>query len=559
MGRVKKVVAILLVFSLMAGYVLPDCVSVSHAAGVSGKGAIEYCVSGTDRAFTDSAEEAFRACRYGGEIYFNSDYHLDIREWTEDLVCSERTLIEVKPGVTLTLGKSGLKMRGQLQIWGTVDLEKSEGDLWGTEQVNVRTGGRLVKRPYKITCNGDTAFATNAITYGQPLSEAKIKEENVYWKSSIKGEWSFVSPSLVYEAGTWKFAALFKPERPFTYDETFYNNCTVVKIEKAIPKLQESSVPEIYYGQTLSGVKPQYSFVNPYSGVPVEGTLTFMDENEILGRAGEQQVVTIFKPDDSANYDLSCQSIKVKVLSVMPDVVSYPQPCNQGEVGQSLQDIRLLPGQCRNPHTGKDIKGSWKWKEPLKKLQPGENSYTVLFVPEEKGYKTREGSLTLKVLPKETPAPSKTPFPSKTPSPTEKGQSVSSVNTVKNQMTAQSDSGKKSVSGDKPPIVITRMVSRRSTIRFAKKKMLSAKTKIKKIKRSESKAKIVCKRIAKVKYEVQYSTGKKWKSAKRKYSASPVMTIRKLKVKKKYYFRVRVWKKVKKKKVYGRWSGVKRK
>lgn len=571
MGKVKKIVAVLLTLGLMAGCVPPECAQISYAAETSGKGVIEYCSLDNKKGITNSAEEAFRACRYGGEIYFNADYHLDIKEWTNDLVCNARTLVVVRPGVTLTLGKGGLKMDGQLQIWGTVDLEKSQGDLWGAEQVSVRTGGRLIKRPYEVKRSGDIAFITDAIFYGQPLSEAAIREESVRWKGSIPGQWSLVSPYLVHEVGTWKWDALFKPERPLTYEETYHARCTVIQIKKAIPKLLECSVPEIHYGETLSGVKPKYTFVNPYSGESVEGTLTFRDEKEILGRAGEQQVVTIFKPDNAENYESSCQKIKVTVLSVTPDVVSYPQSCVQGKEGQILQDIRLLPGKCRNPYTGEDIKGSWEWKEPLQKLQPGENLCSVLFVPEEKGYKKREGSLMLNAQPKAVP-PTAKPVPTEKPAPTSPttvlqtahptGLSTVPPTTTsmsKESLTPKPAVGKKQVSEEKPPIIITRMVSRRSTIRFTKKKMLSAKAKIKKIKRSGNRAKVICKKISKVNYEVQYNVGKKWKSAKKKSFTNSVIPIRKLKSKKKYYFRVRVWKKSGKKKIYGKWSGVKRK
>lgn len=560
MKRVKKFLVCLLILGLLSGCILPDSMSVtSHAADTSAKGAIEYCTSSDGKKYTDSAEEAFRACRYGGEISFISDYHLDIKEWTQNLVCSERTLVEVKPGVTLTLGKGGLKMHGQLQIWGTVDLKNSQGDLWGTDQVYVRTGGRLEKRSYEVTRVGDTAFSTKPISYGQPISEVEIEEDTLCWKSSIEGKWVVLGISDIFGVGTWQFPVLFKPEHPFTYDETFYANATVIRVNHAFPKLQKGSIPEIHYGESLAGVTPQGDFVNPYSEEPIEGTLSFYNEGEILKQTGEQEVLTVFSPKDTANYATGYQYMKINVLPVTPDVVAYPQPCNGGEEGQLLQDIRLLPGTCRNPYTGKDVKGSWEWKEPLRELQPGENSYPVVFVPEESGYKVREGSLTLNVSPKAA-APSISPSTEDrtetTPSPTGNQSQEASAGTGGGQQASQKITA---ASTAKPPIVITRMVSQRSTIRFSKKKTLSAKAKITKIKRSGSKAKVVCKKIAKVKYQLQYSTGKKWKSARKKSSASSVMKIRKLKAKKKYYFRVRAWKKVNKEKIYGKWSGVKQK
>ena len=61
-------------------------------------------------------------------------------------------------------------------------------------------------------------------------------------------------------------------------------------------------------------------------------------------------------------------------------------------------------------------------------------------------------------------------------------------------------------------------------------------------------------------YEVQYSTSKKFKSAKVKKIKSyktTSLTIKSLKAKKTYYVRVRAYQKVGKKTYYGKWSAVK--
>ena len=59
-------------------------------------------------------------------------------------------------------------------------------------------------------------------------------------------------------------------------------------------------------------------------------------------------------------------------------------------------------------------------------------------------------------------------------------------------------------------------------------------------------------------YQIQYSTNKKFKKVKTKISKKNKYTIKKLKTKKTYYIRVCAYKIVKGKKVYGKWSNVKK-
>lgn len=59
-------------------------------------------------------------------------------------------------------------------------------------------------------------------------------------------------------------------------------------------------------------------------------------------------------------------------------------------------------------------------------------------------------------------------------------------------------------------------------------------------------------------YWLQYATNKKFKKKKSKFVKKTKYTVKKLKRKKKYYFRVRAYKLDGKKKVYGKWSGVKK-
>ena len=59
-------------------------------------------------------------------------------------------------------------------------------------------------------------------------------------------------------------------------------------------------------------------------------------------------------------------------------------------------------------------------------------------------------------------------------------------------------------------------------------------------------------------YQIQYAPNKKFKKAKRKTVKSTSVTIKKLKKKKTYFVRVRAYKLADGKKVYGKWSSVKK-
>lgn len=85
-------------------------------------------------------------------------------------------------------------------------------------------------------------------------------------------------------------------------------------------------------------------------------------------------------------------------------------------------------------------------------------------------------------------------------------------------------------------------------------------TKIKSIKKGTKKLTVKVKKVSSAKgYRIQYSTSKKFKNKKNKYSTKTTVTIKKLKKKKTYYLRTKAYKLDSKKKVYSnKWSAVKK-
>ena len=77
--------------------------------------------------------------------------------------------------------------------------------------------------------------------------------------------------------------------------------------------------------------------------------------------------------------------------------------------------------------------------------------------------------------------------------------------------------------------------------------------------KGKGKVKVIWKKvIGSSGYQVQYSLNKKMRAAKLKNCKAASLTIKKLKKKKAYYVRVRAYKRVNGRKVYGKWSGVKK-
>lgn len=90
---------------------------------------------------------------------------------------------------------------------------------------------------------------------------------------------------------------------------------------------------------------------------------------------------------------------------------------------------------------------------------------------------------------------------------------------------------------------------------------ISKPAKVNKVKASASKTKVSLnwKKVKGAKgYEIQYSTSKKWKGKKTKRTSKTKYTVKGLKKNKTYYFRVRAYKLDGKKKIYGKWSTVKK-
>ncbi len=107
------------------------------------------------------------------------------------------------------------------------------------------------------------------------------------------------------------------------------------------------------------------------------------------------------------------------------------------------------------------------------------------------------------------------------------------------------------------PIIITKMASRISGIRSTVS-VIPVRAKIKKIRRMGKNARVTCKKIKGVKYQIQYSQNRKFRKSMKSVYSKTKFTVKRLKANKIYYFRLRAFRRVNSQRVYGSWSKIKR-
>lgn len=395
--KIKKIFGMILAIAVLLGG-LPVYES---SAAVDRDYDIVYIIPGKGRFETQSLAEAFLAAHKNSkvEIIVLADREADFPPYIEYGYIKEDTILLVEGGATLTINKYNLRMDGLLMIRGTVDIEHSEGFMYGSGNIRFLDDGKLLKRPYTIDKRGETSLEAKDIRYGQTLADATITTDKVNWLSSIEGTWHFCDEEYAPQAGSRCHDVFFLPKYPFSYETKVFEKSGKVTTKQAVPQLEKYVKPQIHAGENLLGVQPQMTFVSPVTGETVEGDFSFEKSNELLYSIGEQEILGTFQPRDS-NYAAVTQYFKVDVLGTEPAIMEMPVIRNQGIYGQTLQDIQYLQGKCTNPHTGKVIKGSWEWSNPNERLCLGEQKYSMLFVPEEDGYKRLEIDMTVNTCPK---------------------------------------------------------------------------------------------------------------------------------------------------------------
>ena len=396
--RVKKWMALFLSLVVLSGCLTTYDVQAEDVTDIY---PIKFYCPGSGTYYAYTLESVLgRAQRTAGvEIWVRKDWKLEMPDTQLYRVLPETATITVNSGATMTIGDCEFEMNGVLNILGTLDLEHSEGVLCGNGKINVDSGGRYLKRSYKIQEKGEVCLEAKDISYGQKLSEALITTDKVNYITPIEGIWRFCDGNIVPQAGTRCHDVIFEPKYPRTYDAKVFKKGGQVTTKQAVPKLTQYEKPQIHVGENLLEIKPEMTFISPVTGEEIEGEFSFEESERLQSAFGEQEVKGTFVPKD-ANYSSVTQYFKVDVLETVPTIMEVPVIRNQGTYGQTLGDIQYLQGKCTNPYTGKTVDGSWEWSDPGERLVLGNKPYKMLFIPEDGGYRNIEIDVYVNTLPK---------------------------------------------------------------------------------------------------------------------------------------------------------------
>lgn len=390
----KKMAAWSLIFALLLG-IMPKEVVKAAATG-----SIYYAPRGQQGCYTECLDDALQSCSVrGGTIVLGRDIFYDYPDFIHYDVINKDTILVVDEGVKLTIGKKGLKVDGILQIrGGTVDLQNSEGILYGDGQVQM-LAGQMIKKTYSPNKNNsDICLEARGISYGQKLKEAEIVEDKVMWSMPIPGTWKFVKEDLVPQSGVLNQDVVFEPEYPMTYDSMTFSKGGKVTVYSVTPRREDNTVVSIYAGQNLTKIHPELTYVSPVTGKKVPGEFTFYEDAKNY-EVGRHEMRGVFNPKDD-NYESVEDDVIVNITSVKPEEIEPPVVRNQGAYGEKLNQIRFLEGKYRNPKTGEAVSGRFEWKDGEQSLRLGNCSYTMLFIPDVKGYETVESEIYVTTLPK---------------------------------------------------------------------------------------------------------------------------------------------------------------
>ena len=395
MGKHMRALAILLVLSVIAGY-LPAKKSMAESYNMA-------CQTSKGVFYANTADEAFDILERdgGGTITLQTTF-----EWSTAKVrnLSKNMKIVIPEYALLELSGAGIQGEGNIEVYGTLDLKNSTcTTLHLTGKIEKMGRGEIIRTLANVGSLDKISDVAAEITYGQTLPGDNLDDNLIGTRVYKTGKWLFRDQTTIFEAGTHTVTVYYD------YSRTVYNPVSVeeqvqIRVNKATPKLSQYTVPEIELGQKLSGIHPKYTFINPYTKEQVAGTLTFADAGSTVTGLGEKNIKASFVPNDSNNYNTAELTLQVNVVPAAPKIASLPIAGN-GQYGRTLESIALSQGSCVDAMTGEMIEGIWSWKNKNEPLVSGNHSYPVVFTPKDmENYKSIETSLSVQTAPKKMTA-----------------------------------------------------------------------------------------------------------------------------------------------------------
>ena len=386
-----KILSFFIIFSLVAG-----CLPVHKGKAAWAK---LSCETKSGVTMVDTADEALDIMERdgGGKITLRTTVAWNTRTVRR---FSANTKIIIPEDMTMTLEGAGMQGDGNFEVSGTLDLKNSTCTVFHvTGKFEEKGRGVIVRQVVNMGTLEKSSDIAAVLTYGQKLSSDTISDTLVGNRVYKEGGWRYRDVSPVYEVGEHTVSVYYDYNKTiFTPHE--FNNTVKIRVDKATPKLDQYTVPQVPQGKAIRTIQPKYTCINAYTGELVSGTLQFTDGDMVLNGLGEQQVRAVFTPNDSKNYQPAQLSLKVNVIPQAPRIDTLPLT-GKGEFGQVLGDISLRQGNCLDAQTGEAVPGTWAWKNQNDRLLCGEHAYPAVFTPEDTAnYRSVEAQISVVTLKK---------------------------------------------------------------------------------------------------------------------------------------------------------------
>jgi hypothetical protein len=219
------------------------------------------------------------------------------------------------------------------------------------------------------------------ITFGEPLANSVLTGGN----AAVTGQFEFVNPDFVPNAGVYSARIKFVPDDPQTY-LTVYKNIDVV-VHKATPVVSAWPVAsDIEFGQPLS----ESVLTDGEASVP--GMFTFQNPDFIATETGVLTVAVTFTADDADNYNTVSGIVDVTVNPATPEVTQWPT-ASDITFGDALSASTLSGGTA-------SVSGTFSFDNPDIIPDAGVFAAGVTFTPDDSdNYNSVSGTVDLTINP----------------------------------------------------------------------------------------------------------------------------------------------------------------
>lgn len=306
--------------------------------------------------------------------YFSKEYTCDVTVTQQVAVLTDVAAHDINYGQTLADSEIAFNSNVDGSImWDVpatkpvVGIKEYTAKFIPTDAINYAT------IPLTIQVNTNKTIPTIAtaslisLAYGQKLSDLPITYTctNPYTKDLVKGVWTWETPDVIPTVNPQTFNAIFTPTDTSNYAITSIG--IVAPVVKADPVVTITA-SSITFGDSLA--KSNLTVTGH------DGTAMWEDPDTIPGVNDSEKTEynVIFKPTDTANFNILTVPTRVKVLKKMPQLSDVT--ATGITYGQKLEDSTL-------EYTS-DIEGTIKWKNSAiipSVADAGVTEYDVVFTP----------------------------------------------------------------------------------------------------------------------------------------------------------------------------------